>query len=231
MGGDPHFDMCIFSTLAVNQSFRSTKERETWESSYLTHYARLDARELEALATYKNDDYYESINTLLRKNKVISISRDRAVLRDIRKKLKEVIRNVDSALAKIRLDRPLTVYRGVNLNRSFQLTRVQKPYIDSAFMSVTLNPFQTKSFCDMNGVIMEITVPAGTQAIPISPALFSSYAVQVPNGVQRLLKEEEILLPRNLLVTCESIRELEKVPGYPSYLAYAKLSLTDFPTL
>lgn len=209
--------MDIFSTLA-NQTLAVPESKSIYDLA-----CPLDFNDVKALAAYKSDDHYESINTLLRQNKVISIKRDRQELRAKRQSLKEIIADLDLALAKGVLIRPLTVYRGISLTRSFPLRKLLS-FQEKGYLSVTLDPLKTKDFCEVNGVLMEIEVPSGVSALLLNFDLFSDFPDLVNAKVKRLLKEDEVLFPRNLDIICTAVQELEVKPGYPKYLVQATLS-------
>ena len=104
----------------------------------------------------------------------------------------QLIRLIDSAIAKHPLPRALILYRGVKGQAALDIRAagVRRGVIlaDSAFTSCSRVDSEAAFFAQPPpGTIMRISAPAGTPALPVE-----SYS--------QFLKEREILLPRNMRI-------------------------------
>lgn len=70
-----------------------------------------------------------------------------------------MIRALDTALARARTKRPLTVYRGVKTGTAWDTVQVGETIRDPGFSSTSINPVTAENFS--GGVIIEMRLPAG----------------------------------------------------------------------
>jgi hypothetical protein len=142
----------------------------------------LTSAQQEALQAYQ-DGSYDSINSGLRSGQPLGAYYQKDV--DL----------IDSALQQSPTSQPMTLYRGVpdpilTLEQAQQMAQTGALDTDPAFLSTSTNPEAVAEGYapSAGGVIYEITVPAGTNAIDMNQAV----------GNQYFAWEREYLLPRDL---------------------------------
>lgn len=160
----------------------STGDYQGWQKSSIDGPGHSDAARA-AMKVYSGNDYGD-INDAFRKGK------------PLQEKHESIVDNIDAAMEKSTVEKPLKVYRGISSMHFVAHLKPGAVFTDKAYMSTTVDgKVAEKNFAlGEGGAVFHITVPKGAKALPMT-------------SQGEFPKEKEVLLPRG---TSLKVKRVEK---------------------
>jgi len=148
----------------------------------------ISGQPLAALSEYIDNDMFTPVNAYLRGDRSVSSS-----------DVKSIISGIDKALQGTSTMSDGVVFRGVPAS-AFDELKVGKVLTDPGYMSTSVNPSSALAFASYEdeGVVLRLTVPAGSRALAVDGL-----------NTDSVLGESEIILPRGTSMKITKIAEAE----------------------